>query len=72
MICLSVCLSIQAKELLDMTADELAELKEGPNSDADAFKAALTRSQWSQWVMRVQTRSRWAAVPGSWSVRVSW
>ena len=50
--------SLQAVELLGMKADELAPLKEA--ADKDEFEALLKRCQFTQWLLRVQTRTRCA------------
>ena len=47
---------LQAAELLGMKADELAPLKEA--ADKDEYEAMLKRCQFTQWVLRVQTRTR--------------
>ena len=43
--------------MLDMTADELAALKED-GGDGAAFRAVLKRALWTDWSFRVQTRTR--------------
>jgi hypothetical protein len=45
-------------ELLGMKADELAPLKEA--ADKDDLEALLKRCQFTQWLLRVQTRTRCA------------
>jgi len=47
---------LQAVQLLGVKADELAPLKEA--ADKDDLEALLKRCQFTQWVMRVQTRTR--------------
>ena len=47
---------MQAVQLLGLKADELAPLKEA--ADKDDLEALLKRCQFTQWVMRVQTRTR--------------
>ena len=47
---------MQAVQLLGVKADELAPLKEA--ADKDDLEALLKRCQFTQWVMRVQTRTR--------------
>ncbi len=42
-----------------MSADALAELKEG--GSAAAYEAALKAAQWSDWSFKVQTRTRCGA-----------
>ncbi|CAK0786712.1 hypothetical protein CVIRNUC_009926 [Coccomyxa viridis] len=46
----------QAEQVLGMTADELAALKEG--SGVEAYEAVLKRAQWKEWQMRVQSKSQ--------------
>ena len=48
--------SLQAVELLGMKADDLAPLKEA--ADTDDLEALLKRCQFTQWLLRVQTRTR--------------
>ena len=47
---------MQAEQVLGMTADELAALKEG--SGVEAYEAVLKRAQWKEWQMRVQSKSQ--------------
>ena len=54
LICL--CALLQAVQLLGMKADELAPLKEA--AEKDDLEALLKRCQFTQWLMRVQTRTR--------------
>ena len=49
---------MQAAELLGMTADALAELKEAGD---DRFGAALKAALWSDWSFKIQTRTRYTA-----------
>lgn len=50
---------MQAAELLGMTADALAELKEAGD---DRFGAALKAALWSDWSFKIQTRTRYNAL----------
>ena len=47
---------LQAVQLLGVKADDLAPLKEA--AEKDDLEALLKRCQFTQWVMRVQTRTR--------------
>ena len=49
---------MQAEQVLGMTADELAALKEG--SGVEAYEAVLKQAQWKEWQMRVQSKSQCA------------
>ncbi|KAK9828112.1 hypothetical protein WJX81_005736 [Elliptochloris bilobata] len=46
----------QARMLLGMAADEVAPLKEAP--DPKPYEAMLERVAWSEWLLRVQSRSQ--------------
>ena len=47
---------MQAEQVLGMTADELAALKEGEG--VEAYEAVLKRAQWKEWQLRVQSKSQ--------------
>lgn len=47
---------VQAEALLGVSADEVAPLKQA--SDAAAYEEVLKRAQWSEWVLRVQSRTQ--------------
>ena len=51
-----VCLCEQAEQILGMTADELAALKE--SDGLEAYEAVLKTAQWKEWEMRVQSKSQ--------------
>ena len=48
-------LDLQAAELLGMSADALAELKEAGDG---RYPAALKAALWSEWSFKIQTRTR--------------
>lgn len=52
-----LCSCKQAEQILGMTADELAALKEG--SGLEAYEAVLKKAQWKEWQFRVQSKSQW-------------
>ena len=54
---------MQARVLLGMTADEVAPLKEAP--DPEPYEALLERVAWGEWLLRVQSRTQCAALPGA-------
>ena len=49
---------MQAEQVLGMTADELAALKE--DNGVEAYEAVLKGAQWKEWQMRVQSKSQCA------------
>ena len=48
----------QARMLLGMSADEVAPLKEAP--DPKPYEGLLERVAWSEWLLRVQSRTQCA------------
>lgn len=49
---------LQAVQLLGMKADELAPLKDGGTEGKEALEAVFKRAQFTEWQLRVQTRTR--------------
>jgi hypothetical protein len=47
--------AVQAAELLGMSADVLAEMKEANDG---RFQTALKAALWSEWTFKIQTRTR--------------
>ncbi len=47
----------QAEALLGISADEIATLKED-ETNPGPYEAVLKRAQWSEWVLRVQSRTQ--------------
>lgn len=50
------CGCLQAEQMLGMTADELAGLKE--SNGTEAYEAVLKAAQWKDWQLRVQSKSQ--------------
>ena len=51
-----MCPCEQAEQILGMTADELATVKE--SDGVEAYEAVLKSAQWKEWEMRVQSKSQ--------------
>ncbi|EIE20008.1 hypothetical protein COCSUDRAFT_19010 [Coccomyxa subellipsoidea C-169] len=55
--CLLSVFNEQAEALLGISADEIATLKED-ETNPGPYEAVLKRAQWSEWVLRVQSRTQ--------------
>lgn len=55
----------QAVQLLGMTADELAPLKDGGADGKEALEAVFKKAQFTEWQLRVQTRTRCPQTPST-------